>query len=216
MKKTKILASIGPSSNEVDTFREMVINGVNVARINFSHATLEEREKAVDTVIKVRNELNLNIGILYDTKGPEFRNDEVENGELLLEEGKEIKIFKEHILGNKEGFSVNYPEALDDLEAGNIILLENGLMKIKVISKTKDYVNCKIINGGVLGMTTNVFMSFISLSLGAFLALPGSLYFYLKKKDKIVPFGPFIIAGFLIMLFMQVSFSEIIDFVTFI
>lgn len=151
LKKTKILASIGPSSNEVDTFREMVINGVNVARINFSHATLEEREKAVDTVIKVRNELNLNIGILYDTKGPEFRNDEVENGELLLEEGKEIKIFKGHILGTKEGFSVNYPEALDDLEAGNIILLENGLMKIKVISKTKDYVNCKIINGGVLG-----------------------------------------------------------------
>lgn len=69
---------------------------------------------------------------------------------------------------------------------------------------------------GVLGMTTNVFMSFISLSLGAFLALPGSLYFYFKKKDKIVPFGPFIIAGFLIMFFMQVSFSEIIDFVTFI
>ena len=129
LKKTKILASIGPSSNEVETFREMVINGVNVARINFSHATLEEREKAVDTVIKVRNELNLNIGILYDTKGPEFRNDEVENGELLLEEGKEIKIFKGHILGTKEGFSVNYPEALDDLEAGNIILLENGRIK---------------------------------------------------------------------------------------
>ena len=115
------------------------------------NVTLEERKKAVDTVVKVRNEFDLNIGILYDTRGPEFRNDDVENGELDLEEGKEIKIFKDHVLGNKDGFSVNYPEALDDLEVGSIILLENGLMKIEVISKTSDYVNCKIINGGILG-----------------------------------------------------------------
>ena len=115
------------------------------------NVTLEERKKAVDTVVKVRNEFDLNIGILYDTRGPEFRNDDVENGELDLEEGKEIKIFKDHVLGNKDGFSVNYPEALDDLEVGSIILLENGLMKIEVISKTSDYVNCKIINGDILG-----------------------------------------------------------------
>ena len=69
---------------------------------------------------------------------------------------------------------------------------------------------------GVLGTTTGVFMSFMSLTLGAFLALPGSLYFYFKNKDKIVPFGPFIVAGFLILLFMQVSVSEIIDFFTFV
>ena len=115
------------------------------------NVTLEERKKAVDTVVKVRNEFDLNIGILYDTRGPEFRNDDVENGELDLEEGKEIKIFKDHVLGNKDGFSVNYPEALDDLEVGSIILLENGLMKIEVISKEQDGITCKVINGGVLG-----------------------------------------------------------------
>lgn len=165
MKKTKILASIGPSSNEVEVFRKMVLNGVNVARINFSHATIEEREKAVNTITKVREELGLNIGILYDTKGPEFRNDEVENNELFLEEGKEIKIVKDHVLGNKDRFSVNYPEVLKDLEVGSIILLENGLMKIEVISKTPDYVNCKIINGGVLGNKKSLNVPNIKLNI---------------------------------------------------
>lgn len=151
MKKTKIIASIGPASNEVKVFREMVKSGVNVARINFSHATIEERQKAVDTIVKVREELNENIAILYDTKGPEFRNGMLEEGSINLEEGKTIKIVKEEVLGNEERFSVNYPEVLDDLKEKDIILLENGLMKIEVIEKTKDYVNCKILSGGVLG-----------------------------------------------------------------
>lgn len=151
MKKTKIIASIGPASNEVKVFREMVKSGVNVARINFSHATIEERQKAVDTIVKVREELNENIAILYDTKGPEFRNGMLEEGSINLEEGKTIKIVKEEVLGNEERFSVNYPEVLDDLKEKDIILLENGLMKIEVIEKTNDYVNCKILSGGVLG-----------------------------------------------------------------
>ena len=131
MKKTKIIASIGPASNEVKVFREMVKSGVNVARINFSHATIEERQKAVDTIVKVREELNENIAILYDTKGPEFRNGMLEEGSINLEEGKTIKIVKEEVLGNEERFSVNYPEVLDDLKEKDIILLENGLMKIE-------------------------------------------------------------------------------------
>ena len=151
MKKTKIIASIGPASNEVKVFREMVKSGVNVARINFSHATIEERQKAVDTIVKVREELNENIAILYDTKGPEFRNGMLEEGSINLEEGKTIKIVKEEVLGNEERFSVNYPEVLDDLKEKDIILLENGLMKIEVIEKTNDYVNCRILSGGVLG-----------------------------------------------------------------
>ena len=151
MKKTKIIASIGPASNEVKVFREMVKSGVNVARINFSHATIEERQKAVDTIVKVREELNENIAILYDTKGPEFRNGMLEEGSINLEEGKTIKIVKEEVLGNEERFSVNYPEVLDDLKEKDIILLENGLMKIEVIEKTNDYVNCRILRGGVLG-----------------------------------------------------------------
>lgn len=151
MKKTKIITSIGPASNKEEIFEEMVLNGADVARINFSHATKEEREKAVNTIKQVRKKLNKNIAILYDTKGPEFRNGNLENGEIVLKEGKTIKIVKEEVLGNDERFSVNYKEVLDNLKVGNIILLENGLMKVEVIETHKDYINCKIIKGGILG-----------------------------------------------------------------
>lgn len=151
MKKTKIICSIGPASCDVDVMTQMVNVGMNVARINFSHATLEEKQNVVSTVKKVREITGKNIAILYDTKGPEFRNGMMENGEIKLEEGKTIRVVKENVLGNEERFSVNHPQALDSLEKGSAILLENGLMKIEVISKEEDGVTCKIINGGVLG-----------------------------------------------------------------
>ena len=151
MKKTKIICSIGPASCNVEVMTKMVNNGMNVARINFSHATAEEKEEVVDTVKKVREITGKNIAILYDTKGPEFRNGMVKNDEITLMEGKTIRVVKDSILGTEEAFSVNHPSAIDSLNVGNIILLENGLMKIEVISKEEDGVTCKIINGGKLG-----------------------------------------------------------------
>lgn len=151
MKKTKIITSIGPASCKPDTFEKMVRAGANVARINFSHATDEEKENVIETVKEVRKRTGLAIGLLFDTKGPEFRNGMLENDEINLIEGNTIRIVKEDVLGNEERFSVNYKEAIDSLEVGNKILLENGLMKIEVISKEQDGVTCKIINGGVLG-----------------------------------------------------------------
>ena len=151
MKKTKIICSIGPASVNPDIMEEMVKVGMNVARINFSHATLEERENVVSSVKEVRRRTGENIAILYDTKGPEFRNGELEDGEVELVKGNTISIVKESVLGNKDRFSVNHPEAIDSLNIGNIILLENGLMSMEVIEKSDTYVKCKIINGGILG-----------------------------------------------------------------
>lgn len=151
MKKTKIICSIGPASQSADVMEQMVLSGMNVARINFSHATIEERENVVESVKEVRRRTGENIAILYDTKGPEFRNGELENGEIELINGNIIFIVKDNVLGNSERFSVNHPEAIDSLNIGNIILLENGLMSMEVIEKNKDSVKCKIINGGVLG-----------------------------------------------------------------
>jgi len=150
MKKTKIICSIGPSSVNPDIFLEMVKSGCNVARINFSHATIEERENVIKTVNIVREQTKQSIGILYDTKGPEFRNGMVKTGGINLIEGNYIKIVKEDVIGDNEKFSVNHKSAIDSLNVGNIILLENGLMKLEVIEKEKDYVNCKIITGGIL------------------------------------------------------------------
>ena len=151
MKKTKIICSIGPASCNVEVMTKMVEAGMNVARINFSHATDEEKVNVVKTVKEVRKNTGKYIGILYDTKGPEFRNGMLENDVITLVPGKTIRMVKENVLGNDERFSVNHPSAIDSLNVGNVVLLENGLMKIEVISKEEDGVTCKIINGGVLG-----------------------------------------------------------------
>lgn len=149
MKKTKIVTSIGPASNSVEVFTEMVKAGANVARINFSHATLEERQIVVSTVKAVR-EKGYHVGILYDTKGPEFRNGEVVEEGINLVPGNTIKVVKENVVGNQERFSLNHPEAIDALNIGDTILLENGLMEIKVVEKENDSLTCEVINGGVL------------------------------------------------------------------
>ena len=151
MKKTKIICSIGPASCSVDTMTKMVNAGMNVARINFSHATEEEKVNVVNTVKEVREKTGKYVAILYDTKGPEFRNGMLENDEITLVEGNTIRMVKENVLGNDLRFSVNHPSAIDSLNIGDVVLLENGLMKIEVISKEEDGVTCKIINGGVLG-----------------------------------------------------------------
>jgi len=151
MKKTKIICSIGPASCNVETFKKMVEAGANVARINFSHATIEERENVVKVVNEVRNLTNKSIGILYDTKGPEFRNGIVQEGGINLVKGNTIKIVKENVLGNEERFSVNHPTAIDSINIGDTVLLENGLMNIKVIAKDTESITCEIINGGILG-----------------------------------------------------------------
>jgi len=151
MKKTKIVCSIGPSSNKYEVFKEMVLAGMNVARINFSHATIEERETVVNLVKEANKELKRNIAVMYDTKGPDFRTGLVENGNIQLIEGNTIKIVKEDIIGTQEQITVNYKHCLDSININDTILLEDGLMKLSVFEKTNEYLNCKIIAGGNLG-----------------------------------------------------------------
>ena len=128
MKKTKIICSIGPASCNPDVMEQMVKNGMNVARINFSHATLEEKQGVVASVKEVRKRTGVPVAILYDTKGPEFRSGMLENDEINLVEGKTIRVVKEEVLGNEERISVNHSSAIDSLSIGDVILLENGLM----------------------------------------------------------------------------------------
>ena len=165
MKKTKIICSIGPASNKYEVFASMADAGMNVARVNFSHATIEEREIVINLVKKVNEEKHLNIGLLFDTKGPEFRNGEVVEGGIELIKGRTIKVVKEKVVGNSEEFSVNHPEAIDSLNIGDVIQLENGLMKIEVIEKDDDSVTCKVINGGVLGSKKSLFVPGVKLNI---------------------------------------------------
>ena len=165
MKKTKIVCSIGPSSYEYETFKKMAYAGMNVARVNFSHATDEEKQTVISLVKRLNEEENLNVALLYDTKGPEFRNGEVDENGIELIPGNTIRVVKENVVGNAERFSVNHPNALDSLNVGNYIQLENGLMKIEVISKENDGVTCKVINGGNLGRRKSLFVPGVKLDI---------------------------------------------------
>ena len=151
MKKTKIICSIGPASNKADVMEQMVLAGMNVARINFSHATMEERQMAQDSAREVRKRTGKNVAILWDTKGPEFRSGVLEGESINLVEGKTIRIVKDNVVGNEERITVNHPNVIDNLVVGDVVLLENAKMKVEVISKENDGVTCKIVNGGKLG-----------------------------------------------------------------
>ena len=165
MKKTKIICSIGPSSAKYETFKQMVLNGMNVARINFSHATEEEKTTALNLVKKANEDLGSYIAVLFDTKGPDFRTGKMTNDQINLVEGKTIKIVKDDILGTEEAITVNYKDALDGIEVGNNILLEDGLMKLEVIQKLSNGLNCKIIDGGVLGSRKSVNVPGVHLNM---------------------------------------------------
>lgn len=165
MKKTKIICSIGPNSNDVEVMEQLALNGMNVARLNFSHATKEEREKFLNSVRTVRKTVNKNIAILWDTKGPEFRCGMMENDKIFLEEGKTIRVVKEKILGTSEAFSVNHPNALDSIRVGSDFLLENAKMKLKVIAKDNEGLTCEIVNGGWLGNKKSLSVPKIKLDI---------------------------------------------------
>lgn len=150
MKKTKIICSIGPSSYNYDVFLEMAKAGMNVARVNFSHADIRERKLIEDLVERCNKELDLNIAILYDTKGPDIRTGKFENDRLSLVAGQTIKIVKEEVLGSTERISINFPQLIDVIEIGQKIYLDDGLIRLEVIDKTNDYLLCNIIDSAII------------------------------------------------------------------
>lgn len=165
MKKTKIICSIGPASCSYEVMREMVLAGMNVARINFSHATLEERHQVEDTVKRVNEDLGTNVAIIYDTKGPDFRTGVMAEGGIRLEEGNIIRIVKKDVLGTEESFTVNYKSVLKDINIGDKVLLEDGLMKLEVIDKEKDDLVCKILAGGLLKSKKGINVPGVNLNI---------------------------------------------------
>ena len=150
MKKTKIICSIGPSSDNVEVMTKMVESGMNVARINFSHGNYEEYSSIVNVVKETRTRTGKNIAILYDTKGPDFRILDIVPEGIKLEVGGIVRIIKEQITGRDYYFSVNHPEILDRVNIGNTVLLEDALMRLEVINKDSSGLVCKVIEGGVL------------------------------------------------------------------
>ncbi len=173
MRKTKIIGTIGPASEDPAVFKAMCLQGLNVARLNFSHGTHPEHKKKIDMIKAVREELGLPIAIMLDTKGPEYRIRTFKNGKITLPDGADFVFTTQEVEGDEHRVSVNYQGLAEDLEPGDRILVNNGLVifEVKAIEGTE--IRCKVLTGGVLSDRKS--MSF-----------PGKVLrqVYLSEQDK--------------------------------
>ena len=150
MNKTKMIATIGPSSKSKEVIREMLLNGVDVIRINMSHSSFEDAKKAIINVRELSRELNIVVGIMIDTRGPEIRINDLEKNKIKLEEGKTIRIIKNNIIGNEDMISITLPQAIDYIRLNQKIMLNDGLVELEVVSKSQDTLICEIKNDGYI------------------------------------------------------------------
>jgi pyruvate kinase len=150
MRKTKIVCTIGPSSEKPEVFRRMCLQGLNVARLNFSHGTHEEHQKKIDMIKAVREELKLPIAIMLDTKGPEYRIRTFESGKITLLDGDEFTFTTRELVGDQHIVSVSYKGLAEDLTPGDRVLVNNGLVIFEVKEIQGTEIRCRVLTGGVL------------------------------------------------------------------
>ncbi|WP_048600607.1 pyruvate kinase [Rubeoparvulum massiliense] len=150
MRKTKIVCTIGPASEQVEKLVELIQAGMDVARLNFSHGTHEEHAQRIKNIRAAVGLTGKDIAILLDTKGPEIRTGKLREELIQLEAGEEIVLSTEEILGDATRLSISYTELPHDVQAGDRILLDDGLIGLEVLSTTDTEIRCRILNGGEL------------------------------------------------------------------
>ena len=150
MRKTKVIATVGPACDNEETFSALCRAGLNVARLNFSHGTHEEHKKKFDLIKKVRSKLCLPIAIMLDTKGPEYRIRTFKDHKVTIGEGDTFVFTTQDVEGDNTRVSVSYDRLVDDLNVGDRILVNNGLVIFEVTDLQGTDAVCKCISGGVL------------------------------------------------------------------
>ena len=152
MKKTKIICTLGPSTDKPGILEALIDSGMDVARFNFSHGDHEEQKGRMDMLKELREEEHATTAILLDTKGPEIRTGVLKDGKKIkLETGNTFTLTTEDIVGDENKVSITYKGLAEDVSEGKIILIDDGLIGLKVIGKTDKEIHCEIINGGELG-----------------------------------------------------------------
>lgn len=167
MRKTKIVCTIGPASERTETLTKMMENGMNVARLNFSHGNYEEHRARIQLIRETANKCGKDIGILLDTKGPEIRTHTMNNGEINLDKDKHVTISMQETVGTTEKFSVTYKNLIQDISIGSKILLDDGLIELEVVNVDfeRQEINTKILNGGCLKDKKGVNVPGVSINL---------------------------------------------------
>lgn len=150
MRKTKIICTIGPASQNEETLTQMCLAGMNVARMNFSHGDHAEQKAKIDLVKKVREKLGLPIAIMLDTKGPEYRIGTFETGKVEVKDGADFCFTVDDVAGDETRVSVNYKHLNQDLKPGDRVMVNNGLVIFDVVRVEGSNVHCKVVTGGVM------------------------------------------------------------------
>lgn len=167
LKKTKIVCTLGPSSNTQETIEKMIKAGMNVARFNFSHGSHEEHKQRIDMVRAASKKLGIPVALLLDTKGPEIRLGKFKNGSIQMEAGKEFTLTARDVEGDETISSMNYKELPQDVKAGDHILLSDGLVNLEVLSVEGEDIHTKILNSGKMSDRKRVAVPGIAINLPA-------------------------------------------------
>ena len=165
MRKTKIICTLGPASSDDAVVRELMKAGMDVARFNFSHSTHEEHKARYEQVERLRKELGLPIATLLDTKGPEIRLGLIEKGKATLQKGDQVVLTTQEVIGTRERVPITYKRLPDDIYDGCRILIDDGLIELRVLSHTDTDILCEVENGGVISNRKGVNVPGISLSM---------------------------------------------------
>lgn len=166
-RKTKIICTLGPATDNEDVLRKLIINGMNVARFNFSHGTYEEHGRRLAMLRRLCKELNMPVAALMDTKGPEIRTGHFVNKGVNLQEGTKVVISHEDVLGTAEKFSVSYKDMDKDLKKGDQILIDDGLVGLRVESIEDRDIHCVCTNSGPVSDYKSINLPEINTNLPA-------------------------------------------------
>lgn len=173
MRKTKIICTMGPATDNIEVLRAMARAGMNVARFNFSHGSHEEHKQRIDRVKAVRKEYNLPIALLLDTKGPEIRTGDMQDGKIFLKKGEQIRLTPRACLGTPSKISITYPDLYQDVQAGTSILIDDGLIELRVEQTQEQDILCRVLNDGAVSNHKGINVPDVHLSIP-----------YLSDKDK--------------------------------
>lgn len=165
MRKTKIVCTIGPSSESLENTKKLILAGMNVARLNFSHGDFEEHGNRIKTIRQASEELGKSVAILLDTKGPEIRTGKLAVEPIELVQDEFITLTTEEILGDKDRISVTYSELPNDVEVGSTILIDDGLIGLTVVDIQGTEIKCRIVNGGTIKSKKGVNVPGVHISL---------------------------------------------------
>lgn len=169
MKKTKIICTMGPNTNDRELMRKLIQNGMDIARFNFSHGDYEEQKARMDMLKELREEEKKPIAILLDTKGPEIRTGILKDGKkVTLKEGETFILTSEEVVGDERKVSITYSGLVQDVTKGKRILIDDGLMELEVMEKTESDIICRVVNGGELGERKGINVPNVPVRLPAF------------------------------------------------